>query len=133
LRCPEGVGKECFFQRHIARGQSPYLHDTGIKVKGRNETYLMIRDEKGLLTLAQWGVIELHPWGCMAVAPDKPDRLIFDLDPDEGLPFAKVMEGAKEIRQRMEEFGLESFLKTTGGKGLHVTVPIKPEHDWPAI
>jgi bifunctional non-homologous end joining protein LigD len=133
VRCPEGIGEECFFQRHIARGQSPYLHDTGIAVKGRNEDYLMIKDVEGLITLAQWGVIELHPWGCMADKPELPDRMIFDLDPDPDLPFFKVMEGTLEIRERMQELGLESFVKTTGGKGLHVVIPMTRAYGWDTI
>lgn len=133
VRCPEGTEKECFFQRHIARGQSPYLHDTGIAVKGRNEDYLMIKDAKGLITLIQWGVIELHPWGCLADKPELSDRMIFDLDPDPALPFSQVIEGAKEVRARMQEFGLESFVKTTGGKGLHVVIPMTRAYDWNTI
>jgi len=133
VRCPEGTEKECFFQRHIARGQSPYLHDTGIAVKGRSEDYLMIKDTKGLITLIQWGVIELHPWGCLADKPQLPDRIIFDLDPDPALPFVQVIEGAKEVRARMRELGLKSFVKTTGGKGLHVVIPITRRYSWDAI
>jgi bifunctional non-homologous end joining protein LigD len=133
VRCPEGIAKECFFQRHIAREQSPYLYDTGIKVKGRNESYLMIKDVKGLITLVQWGVIELHPWGCLADKPELPDRIIFDLDPDPALPFTQVIEGAKEIRTRMQEFGLKSFVKTTGGKGLHVVIPMTRAYSWEPI
>lgn len=132
LRCPEGIGSECFFQRHIAHDQ-PHLYATGIAVKGRNQDYLMIKDKKGLITLVQWGVIELHPWGCLADKPDLPDRMIFDLDPDPALPFAQVIEGVKEIRARMQEFGLSSFVKTTGGKGLHVVVPMARDDSWDTI
>ncbi len=133
LRCPEGIGGQCFFQRHIAREQSPYLFDTGIPVKGRNEDYLMIKDAKGLITLVQWGVIEMHPWGCKADRPNLPDKIIFDLDPDPGVAWGDVIAAVKEVRTRMDEFGLKSFLKTTGGKGLHITVPLTPKHEWPAI
>jgi len=133
VRCPEGIGGQCFFQRHIAREQSPYLFDTGIPVKGRNEDYLMIKDARGLITLVQWGVIELHPWGCKADRPELPDTIIFDLDPDPGVAWADVIGAVKEVRTRMEEFGLKTFLKTTGGKGLHVTVPLTPKHGWPTI
>ncbi len=133
VRCPEGIGGQCFFQRHIAREQSPYLFDTGIPVKGRNEDYLMIKDDKGLITLVQWGVIEMHPWGCMADRPDLPDKIIFDLDPDPGVPWARVIDAIGEVKGRMEEFGLKTFLKTTGGKGLHITVPLTPKHGWPTI
>ncbi len=133
LRCPEGISGQCFFQRHIAREQSPYLFDTGIPVKGRNEDYLMIKDVKGLITLVQWGVIELHAWGCTAAAPTLPDTIIFDLDPDPEVPWSRVVEAAFEVKTRMEEFGLKTFLKTTGGKGLHVTIPLQARYEWPAI
>ena len=133
IRCPEGIGEPCFFQRHIAREQSPHLYDTGIQVKDRHEDYLMIKDAQGLVTLVQWGAIELHPWGCLADNPDLPDKIIFDLDPDLDVAWQAVIDGALDVRQRMEEFGLESFLKTTGGKGLHITVPFKREFGWPAI
>ncbi|MBW8880038.1 MAG: non-homologous end-joining DNA ligase, partial [Asticcacaulis sp.] len=132
-RCPEGIGSECFFQRHIALGQSEHIHDTGIQVKGRNEDYLMISDIEGLISLVQWGVIELHPWGCMAFDPQHPDRLIFDLDPDPEVGWETVVKAAFEVRDRMAELGLESFLKTTGGKGLHVCVPLKPDYTWPTV
>jgi bifunctional non-homologous end joining protein LigD len=133
VRCPGGIGEPCFFQRHIANGQSPYLHDTGIPVKGRNESYLMIEDVKGLITLVQWGTIELHPWGCQSDKPDLPDRIIFDLDPDSAVSWELVIEAAREIGQRMKEFGLESFVKTTGGKGLHVVIPIARSLTWKPI
>ncbi len=133
VRCPEGIGEQCFFQRHIAREQSPYLFDTGIQVKGRNEDYLMIKDAKGLITLVQWGVIELHPWGCKADKPDVPDKIIFDLDPDPEVSWSQVLKGVAEVRDRMSEFGLKSFLKTTGGKGLHVVVPLTRQYTWPTI
>ncbi len=133
IRCPEGIEEECFFQRHITRGQSPYLHDTGIQVKGRQESYLMIEDAPGLITLVQWGVVELHPWGALADKAQLPDRMIFDLDPDPQLPWKEVIAGAKEVRERMQEFGLQSFVKTTGGKGLHVVVPMTRHYGWPAV
>ncbi|MGA9657964.1 MAG: DNA ligase D [Asticcacaulis sp.] len=133
VRCPEGIDGDCFFQRHITTGQSPHLLDTGIPVKGRHEDYMMIKDEKGLISLVQWGVIELHPWGCMADKPDLPDKIIFDLDPDPDMPWPDVVAGARHVRQRMDEFGLDTFVKTTGGKGLHVVVPLTPKYGWPTI
>ncbi len=133
IRCPEGSGEPCFFQRHIARGQSVHLHVARVKVKDRDEDYMMIKDVDGLITLIQWGVIELHPWGCLSDKPNAPDRIIFDLDPDPAAPWENVIKGVREVRKRMREFGLESFLKTTGGKGLHVTVPITRHYRWPAI
>ena len=133
LRCPDGIGKTCFFQRHVARGQSPYLHEAAVTVHGRNESYLSITDVHGLITLVQWGAIEMHPWGCLADKPDQPDRMIFDLDPDPTVPWENVVEAAEEIHQRMKEFGLVCFIKTTGGKGLHVVVPLTRSLGWQPV
>ncbi len=133
LRCPEGSGEPCFFQRHIAQGQSEHLLEAAVAVKGKKESYLMIEDAMGLITLVQWGVIEMHPWGCRADKPELPDRIIFDLDPDPGVEWKDMIAAAKDVRARMAEFGLESFLKTTGGKGLHVTVPLTRKYGWDTI
>ncbi|MFT4077019.1 MAG: DNA ligase D [Asticcacaulis sp.] len=133
LRCPEGLSDTCFFQRHIGRGGMAHIYDTGVKVKGRDEDYVMIRDRAGLITLVQWGVIEIHPWGAMASAPDKPSQMIFDLDPDPETPWENVIEGVLEVKARLDEFGLKAFLKTTGGKGLHIVVPLMPKHTWATI
>ena len=132
VRCPEGIGEACFFQRHMPH-ESAHIHDTGIQVKGRDEDYIMITDEAGLISMVQWGAIELHPWGCLADQPERPDRMIFDLDPDPGVTWQSVVEGAAEVRDRMTELGLRSFLKTTGGKGLHVVVPMERRYGWPTI
>jgi bifunctional non-homologous end joining protein LigD len=133
LRCPEGLSDTCFFQRHIGRGEMKHIYDTGVKVKGRDEDYIMVRDREGLITMIQWGVIEIHPWGAMAEAPDKPNQIIFDLDPDPETPWDAVIEGVREVKARMEEFGLKAFLKTTGGKGLHIVLPLTPKHTWATI
>ena len=133
IRCPEGIGEQCFFQRHLSQGNIAHVFDTGIEVKDRNEEYIMIKDMEGLVSLVQWGAIEIHPWGCMAADPYRPDRMIFDLDPDPEAAWRDVIDGASDIRERMREFGLDSFVKTTGGKGIHVVVPITPEFGWDAI
>lgn len=133
LRCPEGIGEACFFQRHMATGPSEHIYDTGIPVRGRDDDYLMIKDEQGLISLIQWGVIELHPWGCLASHPDRPDRMIFDLDPDPEVAWDTLVNAAFEVRDRMSELGLHSFLKTTGGKGLHVCVPLDRDYSWATV
>ncbi|MCR6659870.1 MAG: DNA ligase D [Asticcacaulis sp.] len=137
LRCPEGLSDTCFFQRHIPRpggkGEMKHIYDTGVKVKGRDEDYIMIKDRNGLITMVQWGVIEIHPWGAMADAPDKPNQIIFDLDPDPETPWENVIEGVREVKTRLDEFGLKAFLKTTGGKGVHVVVPLTPKHTWATV
>jgi bifunctional non-homologous end joining protein LigD len=93
----------------------------------------MIDDVLGLLGLAQMGVLEIHPWGARGDEPDLPDRVIFDFDPDPALPYQRVIDGAIALRARLEDLGLVSFVKTTGGKGLHVVAPIQRKHPWPVI
>ncbi len=134
LRAPDTIDGQQFFQRHKPeQGQMSDVYTVDVPVKDRTEEYLMVKDEKGLLSLAQWGGIEFHPWGCRSDAPLLPDRMIFDLDPDPEAPWQNVIDGASEVRERMRELGLEAFLKTTGGKGLHVVVPIERKYGWPAI
>lgn len=134
LRIPHDIAGEQFFQRHLPpRGGVPHVSEVAVPVKDRTERYMTINDASGLLLLSQWDVIEFHPWGCRNDDPIHPDRMIFDLDPDPEAPWQNVIEGASEIRERMREFGLESFLKTTGGKGLHVVIPIARRFGWPAI
>jgi len=134
LRIPETITGEQFFQRHLpANGGLHNVGEVPVPVKDRTERYMRIDDEPGLLSLAQWGVVEFHPWGCRSDAPTLPDRMIFDLDPDPEAPWQNVIDGAAEVRERMRELGLDSFLKTTGGKGLHVVVPIERRFSWPAI
>jgi bifunctional non-homologous end joining protein LigD len=134
LRAPDTISGQQFFQRHLPdKGHMDSVYPTDVPVKTRIESFMKIEDEAGLISLVQWGGIEFHPWGAMADDPLKPNRMIFDLDPDPGAPWENVIEGAAEVRDRMRELGLKSFLKTTGGKGLHVVVPIVPEFGWPAI
>lgn len=134
LRVPDTIGGQQFFQRHLPEhGGLNHVASVDVPVKDRIEDYMMIQDKFGLLSLSQWGGIELHPWGCKGDNPLLPDRMIFDLDPDPGAPWRNVIDGAAEVRDRMKELGLESFLKTTGGKGLHVVVPISRRFGWPAV
>ena len=129
VRCPTGAEKKCFYQRHAGSGVLPQLHE--VIVPGFAEPYLYIRDLPGLVAMVQMGTLEIHPWGVTVERPDKPDRIIFDLDPDEGLSFDDVISAALEVRERLQRLGLESFVKTTGGKGLHVVLPVEPTGDWP--
>ena len=130
VRCPTGAENKCFYQRHAASGVLPELKE--IAVPGFDEPYLFIEDVAGLVAMVQMGTLEIHPWGVRIDKPDRPDRVIFDLDPDEGLGFSDVVAAAIEVRERLRALGLESFVKTTGGKGLHVVLPVEPVHDWPA-
>jgi len=130
VRCPTGQEKKCFYQRHAGSGVPEQLRQ--VKVPGFDDPYLYIEDLPGLIAMVQMGVLEMHPWGVTVEHPDKPDRIIFDLDPDEGLGFGDVIAAALEVRERLEALGLTSFVKTTGGKGLHVVVPVEPVTPWPA-
>ena len=130
VRCPVGHEKKCFYQRHAGSGVLPQLRE--VTVPGFEDPYLYIEDAAGLIAMVQMGTLEIHPWGVTLDALDRPDRVIFDLDPDESLSFADVISAALEVRERLADLGLVSFVKTTGGKGLHVVVPVDPVTPWPA-
>jgi bifunctional non-homologous end joining protein LigD len=135
VRCPEGQGKECFYQKH-ATTQVP-------KVVGRVDvpegtgtgtgTYTYIKDLPGLVAMVQMGVLEIHPWGSRVDKLEIPDIITFDFDPDVGLPWERVTEAAIEMREALLGIGLQSFPKTTGGKGLHVVLPVTPKLGWDEI
>ena len=127
LRCPSGTGAKCFFAKHPWAG---LIDDVRRIEVGTEEPMLAIDGLEGLLSLVQAGVVEIHPWGSPADDLERPDRLIFDLDPGEDVPWAAVIAAAREVRSRLEALGLKSFVKTTGGKGLHVMVPLAPGAGW---
>jgi bifunctional non-homologous end joining protein LigD len=127
LRCPSGVSGQCFFAKHPWHGLAAGTQRIEV---GESEPMLAIDDLAGLLGLVQAGVVEIHPWGSTTDHLEEPDRLIFDLDPAEDVPWAAVIDGALEVRSRLEAEGLQSFVKTSGGKGLHVVVPLEPKVDW---
>jgi bifunctional non-homologous end joining protein LigD len=133
LRCPSGIDGECFFQRNPGKGLGADVTPFEFRHKGKKCEYLFVDDEKGLVEVIQMGAIELHPWGAPVDAIDYPDRMIFDLDPSPDVGLEAVKLAALDLRQRLQRKGLESTLKCTGGKGLHVTVPLAGKDKWPAV
>jgi bifunctional non-homologous end joining protein LigD len=135
VRCPEGTGKPCFFQKHAGSGLPNGVKSIPVpdRKTGKNEDYLTLNSAEGLVGLAQIGVLEIHPWGSRNDSLERPDRIVFDLDPDEAIDWKTLAGTAVSVRERLEALGLESFVKTTGGKGLHVVVPFRAEHDWPVV
>ena len=135
VRCPDGSGKECFYQKHKNKMLSGSFGSIDIvdKKSGKPEPYIALNTREAVVELAQLGVLEVHPWGSCNAHLEHPDRIIFDLDPDESLAWHTLTAAALEVRQRLKKIGLETFVKSTGGKGLHVVAPIRPEHPWPVV
>jgi bifunctional non-homologous end joining protein LigD len=137
VRCPEGSGKPCFFQKQIGKGMPSGIDSVPVTVKKgakpERELYVTVSKREGLVGLAQMGVLELHPWGSSNKSLEQPDRIIIDLDPDPDLPWKQLVASAIEVRDLMKHLGLETFVKSTGGKGLHVVAPIVPKREWPEI
>lgn len=134
LRCPDGQMSQCFFQRHVGAGMTEafrrvVIADTG----GKPAEYVYLADLQGVLAAAQFDVLEFHVWGVHVDLIDRPDRIVFDLDPDPTVGFPLVREAAERMRAALDTHGLASFAMLTGGKGVHVVVPIARRHDWPAV
>ena len=134
IRCPQGRGKKCFFQKHDSGTMGEHVKQVRIKEKdGDVADYLYVDDVRGLLAAVQMGTIEFHGWGSRIKPLEKPDRLVFDLDPDVGLDFARVREAAVQLRSLLQDLGLESFPLLTGGKGIHVVVPLDATASWDRV
>jgi bifunctional non-homologous end joining protein LigD len=134
VRCPEGDRGACFYQKHAAPGVPKQVKRVRIRESGGGTaSYLYVDDLPGVVALAQIGVLEIHPWGTRVGRLERPDRLVLDLDPAPGLPWPRGVEAAEEARTLLRDLGLVSFVKTTGGKGLHVVVPLRPETGWDAL
>jgi bifunctional non-homologous end joining protein LigD len=131
VRCPGGVQEQCFFQKHKWAGLGDAVRL--VPIPGEDEPMLAIDDLAGLLELVQASVLEIHPWGSKAERPDLPDRVTIDLDPADDVPWDQVIEAAIDVRTRLSALGLQSFVKTTGGKGLHVVFPLVPKADWDTV
>jgi bifunctional non-homologous end joining protein LigD len=134
VRCPQGRAKACFFQKHNSGMFSDAVHHVDIAGSdGKTEPYLYVEDAEGLLECVQMGTIEFHGWGSRVTDIERPDRLVIDLDPDEGLDFAVVRTAAVLVRDRLKAAGLANFPMLTGGKGVHVVAPLVPSAEWPVV
>ncbi|RWG76904.1 DNA ligase D [Mesorhizobium sp.] len=131
VRCPTGKPQDCFFQRHAFTGMPPSVAVfESTNSEGETKTYLSVEDAKGYLALAQFGVVEFHTWGTHRTKLDRPDQIVFDLDPGEGISWREVVEAAIHIKGGLESLGLVPFAKTSGGKGIHITVPVTRKQNW---
>ncbi|MDK1385236.1 DNA ligase D [Sinorhizobium sp. 8-89] len=134
VRCPTGRAQDCFFQRHPFTGMPTSVQTfQSTNSEGETKSYLSVGDAKGYLALAQFGVVEFHTWGTVSNRLEKADRIVFDLDPGEGISWREVVEAAVHIRGELEALDLVPFVKTSGGKGIHVVVPIAPKHNWKKV
>jgi bifunctional non-homologous end joining protein LigD len=132
LRCPEGITGPAFFQKHAWKGLSPKI-DLVSDPKDPEDPLISISDLDGLIALVQSAALEIHPWGSTVVEWERPDLIVMDLDPGDGVPWDRVIDAAQEVRQRLSDAGLSAFVKTSGGKGLHVVAPLKPHAAWPDV
>lgn len=131
VRCPQGRARKCFFQKHDSGAFGDAVRHVPIREKGGgSEDYLYVTDARGILQCVQMGTIEFHAWATLADAVEAPDRMIFDLDPDEGLDFGDVKQAARDIRKHLADIGLVSFAMLSGGKGVHVIAPLTAGHSW---
>ncbi len=131
VRCPDGIGGQSFFQKHAWKGLNRNI--ALVKDPAEPEALISIRDFDGLMALVQSAALEIHPWGSTAVDWERPDMIVMDLDPGEDVDWTSVIAAAEEVRARLKDAGLAAFVKTSGGKGLHVVSPVKPKAEWPAV
>jgi bifunctional non-homologous end joining protein LigD len=129
VRCPGGID-DCFYQKHHTESLPEAVDFVTLEEQDGKADYLLVKDLEGLLSLAQYGALEFHPWSCRTDRVERPDRLILDLDPGPGVDWAAVKSAARRVHDRLEELGLSSFLRTTGGKGLHVVTPLERRSSW---
>jgi bifunctional non-homologous end joining protein LigD len=133
VRCPEGQEGQCFFQKKGVSGTPDTVERIELADDDGPAEHLVVRDLAGLVSLVQMSVLEIHPWGARIDQPEKPDRIVFDLDPGPGVAWTTVIRTAVQLRELLQDLGLASFVKTTGGKGLHIVVPVLRRREWPEI
>lgn len=133
LRCTRNVGGECFFQRAPMKGGNGNIHRLIVDHKGSRHNYFYIDNPSGIIELVQMGAVELHGWQSRISAINQPDQIIFDLDPAENIPFDAIKRAALDVRNRLKAAGLVSFPRLSGGKGIHIAVPIVPDHEWDQV
>jgi bifunctional non-homologous end joining protein LigD len=133
FRCPSGQLKDCFYQRHAFAGLPPGVETIDLTDEEGRAAFITVTEPKGYLGLTQFGAIEFHLWGCRIGDPEHPDRLVMDLDPDESLPWARVCDGAEILQGRLQAMGFTPFLRTTGGKGLHLVMALAGRPQWPLM
>jgi bifunctional non-homologous end joining protein LigD len=135
VRCPQGHQGQCFYQKHLSETMPEAVRGVPIREKDSDKTedYLVIDDVRGLISLVQMGVLEIHPWGARYDKIEQPDVLTFDMDPGPGVQWVRMLEAALRLRLLLQDLKLESFVKTSGGKGLHVIVPIRRRGNWDEI
>ncbi|PNS09503.1 DNA ligase D [Solilutibacter silvestris] len=133
MRCPGGIASECFFQKHHANALGNDVRSISLHQKSGVEDYLYIKNAAGLMELVQMNTLEFHPWGSRIDKPELPDMLVFDLDPDPGIGWKEVVDAARDVREHLRAARLESFVRLSGGKGLHVVVPIRRGPDWETV
>lgn len=133
VRCPDGLAAQCFFQKHVGRYAIPGIDVVRIDESTGRNPYAIANRVEALVGLAQWNALELHMWGATAPEIERPDTLVLDLDPDPALPWSALVAAARETRALLEALDLASFVKTTGGTGLHVVVPLERRHTWDEV
>jgi len=133
VRCPNGYHAHCFFQKHVKDSLGPFLEPIEIRESSGTSTYMMANSVGGIVSLVQMGVLEIHPWGSREGALDRPDVIVMDFDPDESLPWSSLVDAVTVLRKLLDTLGLTGYLRTTGGKGLHVVLPIEPVHGWDTV
>lgn len=133
VRCPRGHEGDCFYQKHASPRFPGVIRRHGVQESTKTRTYLSVAGIEGVVYLVQLGTLELHVWGSRVDRIERPDRMVMDLDPDPDLPWGRLVEAAVTLRDQLSQLGLESFVKTTGGKGLHVVVPLIRRHDWDEV